>query len=87
MSKHINTLTPLFGILVAWIWFVFPSLRDEETAMGMYLLLYLLIAPVSIVWGGIYSLVKKLWKWLAVFVIFGLIPELIFWFAPELLFS
>ncbi len=74
-------IVPALGLLSAWIWFLFPSLRDEQTAMGMYVILYFLVAPVSIAWGGAYSLIKKLWTWLAVFILFGLIPELLFVFS------
>lgn len=82
MPISLNIIFPALGLLSAWIWFLFPSLRDEQTAMGMYVILYFLVAPVAIAWGGLYSLVKKLWAWLAVFVLFGLTPELLFVFSP-----
>lgn len=81
MPISLNIIVPALGLLSAWIWFLFPILRDEQTAMGTYVILYFLVAPVSIAWGGAYSLEKKLWPWLAVFILLGLIPELIFVFS------
>ena len=88
MIRSTNILIPLVGIFyVLWCHF-FPS-QSEQSDLGLagFFILYFVLAPVVIIWGLAYAFYKKMWAWVMVFSVIGVIPELfIFPGWPQTLF-
>ncbi|SDH16158.1 hypothetical protein SAMN04488136_109154 [Vibrio xiamenensis] len=77
MSRTLNIVIPLVGIFYILWWYFFPSqLEVSDSGLVGFFLLYFVLAPIVIIWGLAYAFYKKMWTWVIVFSVIGVIPEL-----------
>ncbi|MFB9136735.1 hypothetical protein ACFSJQ_17810 [Vibrio olivae] len=81
-----NTYTPISLILLGWHWYLFPISSGAESGLGSFFVEAYIVAPLGTIWGFSYSLFRKIWIWLGIFTVIGIIPELLFFLKPDWLF-